>query len=156
MACRMENVWNGRGLPSAPFSPKSISVCCFGVAVKAKKLRLSCCPWFSISLMILSSLSSISSSVFPSISAYSFKASFVSANAIFSFMALSPVWLECASSTMTANFLRLLLSISWKMIGNFCNVVTMMRMPSLMASRKSLDVLFLSISLTTPSLCSKP
>ena len=54
------------------------------------------------------------------------------------------------SSTITANFLPIL-SISEYICGNFCNVVIIIFLPSLMAFNKSLELLFLSIFSTVPA-----
>ena len=80
-------------MPSSPMVPKDWSVFGFGVAVKAKKLRLLWCDrWASMRLRIMSSAVSSGSSL----ARYSVvKTSLTLSEA-------SPVCEECASSTIRA------------------------------------------------------
>ena len=81
--------------------------------------------------------------------AYSSNTSSIFPNPSLSLDALAPVWEEWASSTITANFLFTLF-ISVYILGNFCNVVIIIFLPSLIASNKSFEVFPLSILTTVP------
>ena len=85
-----------------PGRPNSSSVLPLGVAVKAKKLRFGCRPRDCITWFSRSSQSGSSSS---------FSGCAAAPRIAFSSRAVSPVWLECASSTMTA-YRRLAISAS--------------------------------------------
>ena len=148
IACLMEQIWKGLQIPSASFCPNSCSVFPFGVAVNAKNDKFLCIPCAANSSKSLSSSSLRFLSSSSSISAYSFRISSVSANALFNFFAASPVCEECASSIIIANLL-FAESTSLQITGNFCNVVMIMPTPSLIASLSCPE--FLSTFLTTPS-----
>ena len=94
MAWRMLYTWNGSGLPLGPIRPNSSMVLPLGVAVNAKNDRLGCCPRDSTTAFRPSSQLWASP--------FSAAACEREPRTAFISLALSPVWLECASSTITA------------------------------------------------------
>ena len=102
MAWRMLYSWKGEA-PDGPGSSNSALVLNFGVAVKAKKLRFGCRARFSASRSTAALASSERSSSSSSESCAAIAASIPSLFSMpLSAVAVSPLWEECASSTMTA------------------------------------------------------
>ena len=134
-----------------PFSrsQKSSIVFCFGVAVKAKNEILCLKPLRSISpSMILFRMSSGSA---PFASSSSKASASSRERAFLIWRAASPDWELCASSMITAYLRSGKRWIVSDMTGNFCSVVTIIRLRSSIAFFRSWELHLLSIYLTSPS-----
>ncbi len=155
IACRIEYRWNGRYVASPAGSsvqlPNSCRVLPFGVAVEAKNDRFCCRP--RAAALLVNAVRCAASSSCPSSSSASASAAAASASTlpprtVLTLLAASPLWLLCASSTMTAT--RLPSSrASLAMTGNFCSVViTIFVLVSPSAARSCCE--FLSIRCSIP------
>ena len=112
--------------------PNNSSVFGLGVAVNAKVETFGRRPRFSISARIR--LSSASSGVSASLSSDSAAAKSSVESTDLRLLVLSPVWDECASSTITAKRLPGSSPICWAITENFWRVLTMMVLPLSSAS----------------------